>query len=238
VRGSNPAVISTTFINGNPDGTNHAYSQNVTIPFVGVGPILSVGTASGTTSTAVDSGSTVDFGSISSTHANVRELIISNTGEIGFDQSLTGLTIKPVLGGTDANLFQLLGPSDSTTGQTEIDAGGSPFYLRINYLGTGSPGYDATATLDIYSDVGAPFGTIDTTQDPTWTCTITAQLTGAAPAITSLPEPSSLVLLAVAGLFFGGLTWRRRAIKTGYPKKLQAADKARIEADDAGVIWQ
>jgi hypothetical protein len=200
VRGSNPAVISTTFTNGSTDGKNLPFSTTVTIPFVGVGPVYSSNFAPN---------STMDFGTLPATQTSTLTLNISNTStdDNGGTTSLTDLTlISASLGGANPNLFSL---PDFTPGAV-LHAGDPALAVTISYDGAGSAG-EVSATLTILTDEDAGLDV----DGNSYTYNITANLTDPGASTTALPEPSSLVLLAVAGLFFGGLYWRRRAIKTG-----------------------
>jgi hypothetical protein len=203
VRGSvsTPAVISTSFTNGNPDGTNHAYSTNVTIPFTGVGPVYS---------SDIAPNSTLAFGTMSATQQGTLTLNISNTStdNNGGNTSLTDLTLVSALfSGDGSTLFSLPGFTPGAV----LHAGDSPLALAISYDGQGSAG-DVSATLTITTDEGAPLGVAGTNS---YAYNITASLTAGSASIITLPEPSSLALLAAAGLSVGGLAWRRRRAKAG-----------------------
>ena len=76
---------------------------------------------------------------------------------------------------------------------------GNLLSLEIAYNGTGSHG-PKSAVLIIDTDEGVAIGA----SGNAFTYQISTILA---------PEPSSLVLLTIAGLFFGGLTWRRWAIR-------------------------
>jgi len=182
-------TVAVQFSNGSADGKNLAETVNAQLSGQGVGPLYHSYIANQGT------GSTLDFGTVPQADLKSLFLYITNASmdSDGGNTALTDLTLLSAeITGTDAELFSVVGFAPGTV-LHETDA----LNLEIAYNGTGAHG-DRSATLTIVTDQGAALGA---TGDA-FTYPITASLA---------PEPGSLVLLAIGGLFFGGLTWRRWA---------------------------
>jgi hypothetical protein len=189
------AADSTTvpiqFSNGSANGANLAETVNANLSGQGVGPVFSSDLAPG---------STLDFGELPQASLESLFLNISNasTDPNGGNTTLTDLTLRTAeITGPDGGLFSIGG---FTPGAVLHESG--LLSLEIAYNGTGEHG-PRSAMLTIVTDegvaIGAGGGNVFTYQ-------ISASLA---------PEPGTLVLLAIAGLFLGSLTWRRWAIKIG-----------------------
>jgi hypothetical protein len=121
----------------------------------------------------------------------------ASTDPNGGNPALTDLTLlNAEITGSDSGLFLIVGFTPGT-----VLHQGDLLTLEITYNGTGAHG-ERSAMLTIVTDEGVAIGA----SGDAFTYQITASLA---------PEPSSLVLLAVGGLFLGGLTWRRWAIRIG-----------------------
>jgi cyclophilin family peptidyl-prolyl cis-trans isomerase len=187
---SDSITIATNFSNGSTDGKNIAEIVNTDLSGQGVGPKYS-------SVPAPDS--TLDFGSVAQEDLTSLFLEITNasTDANGDNTELTDLTILDAeITGADAGLFSIVGLTNGT-----VLHEGESLNLEIAYNGTGDHG-DRTALLTISTDEGAALGVAENS----FTYDIKASLA---------PEPSTLVMLAMGGLFIGGLTWRRRTIKRG-----------------------
>jgi len=183
-------TIVTAFNNGSADGRNLAETVNANLSGRGVGPVFSSDLAPG---------STLDFGTVP--QADLKSLILNvsnaSTDPNGGNTALTDLTLlNAEITGTDAGLFSIVGFTPGAL-LHESDL----LSLEIAYNGTGAHG-DRSAVLTFFTDEGAAIGA----SGNVFTYQISASLA---------PEPSSLVLLAIAGLFLGGLAWRRWAIGIG-----------------------
>ena len=184
-RTTDSTAIAVNFSNGSADGKNLAETVNATLSGQGVGP---------TFSSSLAAGSALDFGTIPQADAKSLALTITNssTDSNGGNASLTDLTLLDAqLSGTNADLFSIT----EFTARTVLHES-DPLTLTIKYLGTGDHG-DKSAVLTISTDVGAALGAAGAT----YTYQISAILA---------PEPSALVMLAMAGLFVGGMAWRRK----------------------------
>lgn len=207
-RTADSMTTTVKFDNGSADGKNLAETVNAQLTGQGVGPVFSSDLAPG---------STLTFGTISQSDMVSQFLTISNmsTDLNGGDSTLTDLTILSAsITGADAALFSI----ENFTPGSVLNEGGS-MSLKIAYNGTGSP-VERFGTLTILTDEGAAFGVaghsfiyqIGATLTPdTITPPITPPTTPAAAVCVAspVPEPSSLVLLAIAGLLLGCLTRRR-----------------------------
>lgn len=188
VRGEESAAITLDFINGSDDGMNNAQTVNIDITGCGVRPEFS---------SDIAPDSILDFGLVPEADTKSLFLEVSNitTDLDGGDRTLIAMTLISVgITGTDAELFSV---EDFTPG-TVLNAG-DLLSLEIFYNGTGDHG-DHLAVLTILTDEGTAYGF----DGNSFTYQIQAQLA---------PEPGSLVLLAIAGLVIGGMTWRRRTSK-------------------------
>jgi peptidyl-prolyl cis-trans isomerase A (cyclophilin A) len=187
-RTTDSTTIAVNFSNGSADGKNLAETVNAQLSGHGVGPVFS---------SDLVPGSTLDFGTVPQANTKSLALSISNasTDSNGGDTSLTDLTLLSAeITGPDSSLFSIVGFTADT-----ILHEGDPLSLTISYNGTGAHGA-RSAVLTILTDEGAAFGA----DGNAFTYQISASLA---------PEPSSLMMLSIAGLFIGGLTWRRRAVK-------------------------
>jgi cyclophilin family peptidyl-prolyl cis-trans isomerase len=183
-RGSDSSAIAVNFSNGSADGKNFAETVNATLNGQGVGPVLSSDAAGGK----------LDFGTIASADTKSLFLKITNssTDSNGGDTTLTDLTLLDAqLSGTNAGLFSIAG---FTAGSVLHES--DSLTLEIKYNGAGQHG-DRSAVLTILTDEGAALGASGTT----YSYNISAVLA---------PEPSSFVMFAIAGLFAGGMVWRRK----------------------------
>ena len=202
-------TIAMAFSNGSADGKNLAETVNAQLSGQGVGP---------TFSSDQTPGSTLDFGTLRETDLASLPLHISNasTDSNGGDTTLTDLTLLSAqITGTDGDLFSVVG---FTPGAVLHE--GDSLDLEIAYNGTGTTG-DKSAVLTILTDEGAALGADGNAFVYQITATFPLALPSLGNALTtqvsvsSVPEPGSLALLAIAGLFLGGLTWRRRALRSG-----------------------
>lgn len=186
--GPDSATIALDFINGSDDGMNIGQTVNVDIAGYGVGPEFS---------SDIAPDSILDFGDVPQADTKSLFLEVSNitADPDGGDTTLTDLTlISALITGDDAELFSVEG----FTAGTVLHAGDS-LSVEIAYNGTGEHG-DRAAVLTIVTDEGAVYGMDG--NGFVWQIEASLQ-----------PEPGSLVLLAIAGLVIGGITWRRRTGK-------------------------
>lgn len=173
------------FGNGSSDGANLPQNVNATLDGHGVGPVYH---------SVAAPDSTLDFGAVHLGSLTKLFLNISNvsTDSNGGNSALTDLTLEDItLSGQDKSLFQIVGFAPGTV----LNEGGQ-LSLEVDYTGQGPVG-SKLAFLTVDTDEGAPLGGSGSIFHYTVIATV-------------VPEASSLVLVAMAGLSWCGLVWRRR----------------------------